>query len=164
MRLSTPPGLLFLFLAFAGQAGARDSSRTAQEDYRQGVERYAQGRLTEAFALFSDAQRLDPGNKAYRSAADRVRAEIMTAAASAQKRTPAAPRPVEREDDDSILSDVLRFAGLSDEFADNADREGRSRAAQGKIAQLLAERRIASARGRQFGKDAELHALSRRLS
>jgi hypothetical protein len=145
---------------------AAEGRSAADAVYQKGVQLYAQGRFPEALVLFVRAQRLDPSNRAARVAADRVRTEIAMSASAGARTAPPIPgySPLETEDDESFLSDVVRFVNFDEAVGEDCDREGRARAMQGKIAQLLAEKKVALSLGRSFSKDAELHALSRRLS
>ena len=163
---------LFLVLAAVAAAGMRppraSRGRRAESDffYQAGVDQYARGRFTEALADFKEALRRDPGNDAARIAANRVREERMMLAAEGASRAPppAVSRALPQEEDGTFLSSVLRLLAFAQTVVDEKEREGRLRAMQGRIAQLLAERKISRALGRSFTKDAELHALSRRLA
>ncbi len=135
----------------------------ADASYQAGVDLYAEGRLSEALVLFESALRRDPGNGAARIAAERVRAELAMAGAPPHG-APAprleGPAPLEP----SFLERLLGFVEFERTMGDARDREGQLRAMQGRIAQLLAERKISRNRGRAFAKERELHALSRRLA
>ncbi|HEX4047555.1 MAG TPA: tetratricopeptide repeat protein [Elusimicrobiota bacterium] len=143
-------------------------ARRAQSElfYQAGVTQYAYGRFPQALASFQEALRRDPNDRAARIALTRVRAEIRMTAK--ERRPSAAPAPAARpspalESGDSPLPVFARCLFFERTLGDERDREGRLQAVRGRIAQLLSERRLARARGRAFSKDAELHALSRRL-
>lgn len=166
--------LAVLLLAVADASAATRSGRTAKARraeagvyYQAGIDHYAAGRFPQALGAFQEALRRDPGSRAARLAASRVREEMaMTAAQSPAAARPAGdrrPRPSEREDL-GLFSRVARVFAFERTVGDERESSGRAQAMQGRIAQLLAERKVARARRRAFGKDAELHALSRRLS
>lgn len=175
METSRKPGRLLLtgLLVLAGAAAsakaraqrpAKSSRAEADFYYQNGVDQYASGRYPQALAAFREALRRDPGNRVARIAAERVRGEIaLTASEKASARRAPGNRgapPVE----DTILQRVARVLAFERTLGDERERAGRLAAMQGRIAELLAERRISRARRRAFSKDAELHALSRRLS
>lgn len=145
----------------AGRAAGRPfRSERAESFYQEGVGRYARGAFPEALTAFEAALRLEPDNKRAKAAAARVRQEI-----SESGRPAAAPpvRPAPPEDEESFWDRLARFARLERTVGDARNRLGQVRAMQGRIAQLLNERRVARAQRRKFTKDAELHALARRL-
>jgi tetratricopeptide (TPR) repeat protein len=164
-----------LILFLGGAARAQDTARAREAAmpsapetaYEAGVDQYARGRFSEALAAFEGVLRRDPRNRAARIAAERVRAEIAMAATA--RPNAAAPRPpdapwLEPEDDGAFFSKVVGLAHFERTVGEEREREGRLRAMQGRIAQLVVEKRVSRAQGRSFLKDAELHALSRRLS
>lgn len=157
-----------LLLAASAPAGAR-SPKTRQAlrseadaFYQSGIDRYAAGRYAEALAAFDEALRRDPGDRAARIAANRVRAEL------AMEGTPrtgvVSVRETQEPEEATVLERVLQAVRFEVTVGDERERLGRAQAMQGRIAQLLAERRNARSRGLRFAKEAELHALSRRLS
>lgn len=157
-----------LFLSFfGGTASAAASSKRvgrsprAQAEllYQKGLERYAAGRFPEALLAFQEALRRDPESRAARVAAERVRAELAMAGA-AREVVAEAPEPEE----EPLFERIVRFVEFEDTLGDEREVVGRVKAIQGRIAQLLAEKRLAKACRRRFSKDRELHALSRRLA
>lgn len=137
----------------------------AEARYQAGVDHYAGGRLPEALLAFEDALKLNPEDRAARAAVNRLRAE-RTRTLSEAPVVSRAPPPASSPGRHSasligLLPLLFRFERA---IGDAYEREGRLRAMQGRILQLLAERRVSARRRRRFDKDAELHALSRRLS
>jgi TolA-binding protein len=159
-------GVLILLAAGASagsssRPGARGARERADALYQSGVDLYAAGRFPEALASFRDALRADPSDRDARLAANRV-VEEMTMTTSAPPKTPPLRSP--SNDGGGSLSRLERFFAFDWALAEEREREGRLRAMQGRIAQLLAEKHLSRGRRRAFLKDAELHALSRRLA
>lgn len=154
-------------VGFGARNRIPDHGRRAlvQARYRAGVELRARGRASEALVAFEDAVLLDPGDTTARTALRRLRAEISRRAATlptaSGERGPRS-RAVAAEDAVSPaigLMDLIRFERT---VAELRDWRGEQRAMQGRIAQLLAERRVCRAQGRTFTRERELHALCRR--
>ncbi len=164
-----------LLLVAAGASAAtsprragRIHSAEAAVFYDAGVDQYAHGRFPQALASFREAVRLDPADRTARIAANRVREELAMTATEGREGGPQAPPanwslpPMERGG--SFLSVLAGLFSIERTVGDERNREGRLLAMRGRIAQLESEKEIARAYGRKFKKDAELHALSRRLS
>ena len=123
------------------------------------------GRFPQALAAFQAASRRDPGDRAARVAVSRVRSEMrMTATERPAPVLPPGNKGLPPPPDETILTRVERVVEFQDTVGDERERLGRIQAMQGRIEQLLAERKVAQFRHRAFAKNAELHALSRRLS
>lgn len=138
----------------------------AEARYRAGVDFYARGAYTEALVAFQDAVRLDPGDRAARAAANRVRSELGRHAATY---SPGAsvwrlrPEPPADRGEASVLAGLAQFVHFERTLGDSRNQQGAQQAMLGRVAQLLAERRMSRARGRPFAREKELHALARRL-
>ena len=158
-------GLVMLSAASGAAARRGENSPVVAGDilYQNGMTLYAAGRFPEALAAFQEALRRDPDSRAACVAVSRVRAEMSMSATerTSAVRTSALGQP---PPDNTIFERLGRVVDFANEVGDERERLGRARALQGRIAQLLAERRIARVRRRRFAKDAELHALSRQLS
>jgi hypothetical protein len=151
--------------ASAGRLASRKALHAAEAEvrYQAGVDCYADGRFSEALVAFQDALRLNPNDEAARAAVDRLRSEQARAAA---QRPAAASHPALRRmggEDDSFVAKVERYLLFERTVGDARNQQGELLAKQGRIAQLLVERKVSRALRRAFEKDAELHALSRRL-
>ena len=136
----------------------------AEARYQAGVDDYSHGRYSEALVAFQDALTLDPNDRAARAAVDRLRAERIrpepAESAAAARRSP----PLVAEFDELPLGRFRSLVEFERTLGDARNQQGEVLARQGRIAQLLAERRLSLARHRAFRKNAELHALSRRLA
>lgn len=154
-------------LAAAGRGAAPAKRRPlAEARYRAGVDFYARGAYTEALVAFQDAVRLDPGDRASRAAANRVRLELGRHAgtyapgSSVWRMQPESPAD---RDGGSLLAGLAQFVHFERTLGDSRNQQGAQQAMLGRVAQLLAERRILRTRGRPFARENELHALARRL-
>jgi tetratricopeptide (TPR) repeat protein len=167
MKIGALAGMIILIsVGAAAKPRSRETSdRRAEADafYQAGTDYYAHGGFPQALSAFQEALRRDPDDRAARLAIDRVRQEIaMTASATPPR--PSASRSIpQTEDEDPLLSSLVRFFAV-ETIGDERDQEGAIEARQGRIAQLLIERKVSRSLRRTFSKDAELHALSRRLS
>lgn len=159
-----------LILGAAGVAAARRAPLAkrrpmAEARYRAGVDFYARGAYTEALVAFQDAVRLDPHDPAARAAANRVRSELGRHAptyspGSSVWRLQPDPPP---ERGGGVLAGLAQFVHFERTLGDSRNEQGAQQAMLGRVAQLLAERRISRERGRPFARESELHALARRL-
>ena len=134
--------------------------------YQAGMDHYAHGRYPQALAAFREALRRDPSDRAARLAVNRVLGETAMTASEGLARAPqpAASRAIPRTEEDSVLPGLARFFAVERAVGDEREQEGRRVAMEGRIAQLLVERKVSRSLRRPFSKDAELHALSRRLA
>lgn len=156
------PFLLLLAL-LAAPCAARGQGKSAEAEYQAGVEFYSQGRFAQADAQFRRTLRLDPSHRSARLALERLRVERASFAAPQAAR--AAPRPaVDAEPEDDPFDSARRLFFFEETLGNAREDAGRLQAMLGRVAQLRAERELCRARGRAFERDAELHALSRRLS
>jgi tetratricopeptide (TPR) repeat protein len=172
---TTPTAPRFVALAWAclllvpAASTAAQAPRAAQAQrseaerlYQAGVDLYAYGRFPQALAAFQEALRRDPENRATRVAIDRIRQELAMTPIEKLAASPSEGQSYASVDDGLRLTLIERLFVWA--IADERDRSGRLQAMQGRIAQLLAEKKVTRALRRPFRKDAELHALSRRLS
>lgn len=144
------------------RANARARGDRAEAVFQEGVSAYASGRFDEARARFAEAARLDPGHRAARTSLARLDVEMR----GRPDPDAAVPAPLPRPPlagDRTLLEELAAFLAFEETIGGAASDLGAARAAQGRVAQLAAERRVARARGRPYPRDAELHALTRRL-
>jgi len=155
--------------ALAPAAAAEDARAAAEASYQAGVEQYARGRFARARADFKKALLLDPRHRAASVGLERIRVEHASDALSEPFRPPRAararlgPAGLRAEAETAPLAAAMRLFFFERTVGDARNALGRLAALQGRIAQLETERRVCRARGRAFGRAAELRALSRRL-
>ncbi|MDE2510172.1 MAG: hypothetical protein KGL74_03525 [Elusimicrobia bacterium] len=157
--------LLIAGVCAAREAPSRKDECLAEAEaaalYQSGVQEYARGRLPEALRHFEAASRLNPNDRAARSAVLRLRAEsprVVELPGHYDARRASPPR------DGGVFAWLEALAHFESTVGDARSGLGSLRARQGRIAQLLIERRVCRERRRAFAKNGELHALSRRLS
>ena len=143
---------LILLIDAAASAGMRQrrtaSVPNAQADsfYQTGVDQYAEGRFPQALAAFQEAVRRDPRNHAARIAVSRVHEEIAMAVSekspSASSQLSASQTLAKTEVNDSFLSSIAPYFAIEQTVGDERDHEGQILAMQGRIAQLLIEKKV----------------------
>lgn len=140
-----------------GAAPASAASSESARLFEDGVRRYADGDPAAALALFRRAERLEPGHRAALAAIRRLEIE---ASRISTKPVPTAPRvgALER----FLLGTLPRWYYFERIVGDGLRDVGAQSALNARIAQLMGERRFASARGRLFSNDGRLRELVRR--
>lgn len=146
----------------AAPAGAR-RARTGADPYQRGLELYSHGRLREALSQFEEALRREPDNVLARNAARHIERDLLAERAGFGPEASAPRRETWSERLDDWLLDAGRWARFEAVLGDRLSGLGGLRAAQGRVRQLLAERRLARALHRRFRRDNELRAMVRRL-
>ena len=142
------------------------SPSEAERRYQQGLSAYAQGHRALALASFKESLRLNPKSPSARAAVMRI--ELEAAQADSARSVPtAAPKSAvassEGTLDDLLLRQVPRYFRFERTVGDARADQGTLAAMQGRVAQMLSERRHARVRGRSFDKERELRELVRRL-
>lgn len=137
------------------------SPSEAERQYQKGVSAYAQGHHALALSAFRESLRLDPRNLSARAAVQRIALEA-SQPDSARSTTPSAPGS-EGALDDFLLRQVPRYFRFERTVGDARADQGTLDAMQGRVAQLMGERRLALSHRGVFVKDRELRALVRRL-
>ena len=172
---------LFLLLRLPLEAAASDKSngeKSEFDSYQHGVQLYADGKPPQALAIFKKIVRKNPKNQYARAAIARVESEIglkkqpaPDIAASAKLK----PGPAEAEIprywtervsekvDDFLIVNLPRSLNFNHTLGDFITGVGTLQAVQGRVNQLLAERKFALAKNRPFSKEKELRALVRRM-
>lgn len=145
---------------------SRPTSVQADARYQAGMALYAAGDPLTALKSFRAALREDPEDPYVRAAVRRIEAEL--AAASAPSSAPPPPETSMLEAaadafDALCLVAIPRAVNFDDSVGGAQDVEGTLAALNGRVAQLLQERRYASEHDLPFRKDRELRALVRRI-
>lgn len=131
---------------------------------RDGAELYAEGRPEESLSAYRRALTRDPSNRTARAAVRRIEAELA--------RNRAARIKAVRTHALAVTDPTLRWLGQLASFihfdrslGNLRSRLGTQSAMQGRVTQLLAEKRVARARRKTLpkAKELELRALVRRL-
>ena len=132
--------------------------------YQKGAQAYAQGDLNGALAAYEELQRADPGDRTAALSIGRIKMELAARQATPARAVPAAAAHRQADDlDDIILQDLAVWFNFERTLGDVRSDLGTLQARNGKVAQLMAERRLAISRDRGFPKERELRALIRRL-
>ncbi|OFX11209.1 MAG: hypothetical protein A2516_00065 [Alphaproteobacteria bacterium RIFOXYD12_FULL_60_8] len=110
--------------------------------------------------------RLDPKDLSARAAIQRIALEAAQSGSTLS--SPAQPHrsalaSLEEKTDDFLLRQVPRYFRFERTVGDARANQGTLQAMQGRVAQLMSERRLALAQRSAFAKEQELRALVRRL-
>lgn len=158
-------GLALVLSGAAWSQEEREFQPEAERHYRAGVGFYAEGRRLEALDAFRKALRIEPDNGTVRAAVDRVRLELsrpVDPAPTLSLAQTGEPASLEEWIDDWLLVLAPRYIRFEKTLGDAWTGQGTRDAMGGRVAQLMAERRLALVRNRTFLKDPELRALVRR--
>lgn len=167
--------ILLGFLALAAENSPRASAapqkrpapelEEAERRYEIGVGLYAGGRPAAALAEFKASLNLRPNHAATRAAVLRLESETAAIPPPAAASRPSTDDPTRRGEalDRLFLVSIPRWINFDKTVGDALSRVGTVAALNGRVAQLLAERRLALARKRPFPKDKQLRALLRRV-
>lgn len=152
--------------ASAPESSSRERSPAAERRYREGVKFYSDGSKSQALACFKEALSLAPRDPAVGSAVRRVEIELAQSIVAAPP--PAAgrvrgPKDGEERFSDHLLEELPRRLRFERTLGDAWSAQGTLEAMQGRVAQLLSERKVARARGQAYAKEHELRAIVRRL-
>jgi hypothetical protein len=154
----------WLMLAGAGSAPAATPSGPAAADlYQAGMDDYARGDLDAALASFRAALVQEPENRPATAAAHRMEFEIAARDAAHDADDRAARLSPPSAFDRFCLVTVPRWFYFERTIGDGLANVGTMHALNARVAQLLAERKIAFARKRPFKKELQLRALVRRM-
>lgn len=154
-----------LLAAGAGATPTRTSHpkrhKTAESDdyYQKGLNLYAAGKTPQALGAFRVALRRHPEDQSAQAAVQRLEVELAYAPVASSAKASVEPSWI----DDFVLADMPWLINFNDSIGDSVNASGALNACNGRVAQLLAERKIALAQERPFGKERELRALVRRL-
>lgn len=141
-------------------------SSEAERQYQKGLSDYAQGRRVPALAAFQEALRLDPKSPSARAAVQRITLEVSRP--DVYRPTPAAQKgsalaSLEEALDDFLLRQAPRYFRFERTVGDARSDQGTLAAMQGRVAQLMGERRLSLSRRSPFAKEREFRSLVRRL-
>jgi hypothetical protein len=139
------------------------SHKTIESDdyYQRGMDLYAAGKTPQALGAFRVALRRHPEDQAAQTAVRRLEVELAykPTATHAGDNYSAEPSWL----DEFVLADMPWLINFNQSLGDSMSASGTLIACNGRVAQLLAERRLAMAQERPFLKEKELRALVRRL-
>jgi len=136
-------------------------SPEAERHYQAGMQFYVAGSKDQALSSFRQALRLSPQDPSARAAVNRLEVELM----SPPPTRPEQARPDELGEDpvEVFAAQVVDFVRFEETLGDARSKTGTLEAMQGRVAQLLAERKRAKSKGLAFAKERELRAMVRRL-
>jgi hypothetical protein len=146
-------------------ADAAEDSAPPQSRYEKALQLYSDGKLREAQAAFASLARDYPNHEAARTAVVRIQNELDPDGPMAWVHSPSVHEESSLEDafDNFLLDSIPRCLRFERTLGDARARVGTLQACQGRIDQLLAERRLARKLKRTFRRDKELRALVRRM-
>lgn len=168
------PGGARLFLALAAwllagiasraEEGSSADGARSQPRYERALRLYTDGRLREAQRAFAAIARDYPDHKAARTAVVRIQYELDQDEPLVFSPAPAArERGLAEGMDELLLGSLPAYLRFERTLGDARTRAGTLRACQGRVEQLLAERRWARSRKAPFRKERELRAMVRRM-
>jgi hypothetical protein len=151
----------FLALSAAFFLCAAAPERDIENDtyYLGGLSLYAHGETKQALAAFRDALARHPNDPKALAAVRRLEVELAGQKPSSPKRRRRLALVVDR----TWLDHSFWWVRFGRTLGDAESAQGSLTALQGKVKQLLAERRRAFALRRRFSKERELRALVRRM-
>jgi len=134
-------------------------SPEAERHYQAGMKFYVAGAKDRALASFRQALRLAPRDPSARAAVNRLEVELM----SPTRPEPARPEELGEDPVEVFAAQVVGFVMFEETLGEARSKTGTLEAMQGRVAQLLAERKRAKSKGLAFAKERELRAMVRRL-
>ena len=165
MRPSTLLAILFCgsiaSAAPGGKAGGAQDRGDVDALYQKGMRLYAVGKPEKALPVFKEVLRRDPDDRSARAAVVRIYTEL--AFARLPKQEYSQPPTLSESIDEFLVVDVPRYYDFGRTFGDDIAQAGTLDALNGRVSQLMAERRRALEAGREFAKERELRSLVRRL-